>query len=66
MRALARENSDIVDGPYAGRFTAYGLLTYALKIKRHDRCGLISNMTNTVDFFFSGIVWETNFHGFGG
>lgn len=25
MRALARENADIVDGPYAGRFTAYGL-----------------------------------------
>ncbi|VDI52327.1 alpha-1,3(6)-mannosylglycoprotein beta-1,6-N-acetyl-glucosaminyltransferase, partial [Mytilus galloprovincialis] len=25
VRALARENSDIVDGPYAGRFTAYDL-----------------------------------------
>jgi hypothetical protein len=25
VRALSRENSDIVDGPYAGRFTAYGL-----------------------------------------
>ena len=25
VRALSRENSDIVDGPYAGRFTAYDL-----------------------------------------
>ena len=24
MRALARENENIVDGPYAGRFTGYG------------------------------------------
>ena len=25
VRALSRENTDIVDGPYAGRFTAYGM-----------------------------------------
>ena len=25
VKALARENADIVDGPYAGRFTAYGM-----------------------------------------
>lgn len=25
VRALSRENTDIVDGPYAGRFTAYDL-----------------------------------------
>lgn len=24
VRALAQENADIVDGPYAGRFTAFG------------------------------------------
>lgn len=28
VRALSRENTDIVDGPYAGRFTAYGIYIY--------------------------------------
>lgn len=30
VRALSRENTDIVDGPYAGRFTAYGIYTTIL------------------------------------
>lgn len=53
VRALSRENADIVDGPYAGRFTAYDLKK-TIAVLLESMLERISQLENKVNVVFNG------------